>query len=203
MQTSSPLSMLRVRFARGPGLAVYLMVVAIFGVLVPWMRGLGFLDPVILIAYTCLGGVFAGPAAVQLFDSVPTSVREALGRVTAAVVFGEVVVVILVALGLGTVRLAHRGIFPLEVPVLIAGLVLGAALSLAMAAMAAWIRSSYSASVARAALRATFVALLMAFFFRSEWLPDVAWMGAAAAFVVAILFMLLLARRVSALRVPA
>jgi len=177
---------------------VYLSLLAVFGILVPWQKGLEFLDPVILIAYACLGGVFAGPAAVQLFDEIPKAVREALGRVAAAVVFGEAMVVVLLAVGLLTVRLLHRGIFPFDTPTMIGGLALGAALSLALAAMAAWVRMAYSASVARSALRAAFVVLLVGFVFRSRWLPDVAWMGAGVGLAVAIVFLALLAKRVRA-----
>jgi hypothetical protein len=199
MQTSCGRTlMLPVRFVRGPGLAVYLALLGVFGILLPWQKGLEFLDPVILTAYACLGGVFSGPAAVQLFDALPKSAREAVGRVAAAVVFGEVMVVILLALGLSTVRLLHRGIFPFDTPAMIAGLALGAALSLALTAMAAWTRMAYSASVARSALRAALVALLIAFVFRSRWLPDVAWLGAGISLAAAAVFLVLLAKRVRA-----
>jgi hypothetical protein len=69
-------------------------------------------------------------------------------------------------------------------------------LSLALTSMAAWIRMAYSASVARSALRAAFVALLVGFVFRSRWLPDVAWIGAGAGLAAAIVFLALLAQRV-------
>jgi hypothetical protein len=188
--------MLSVLLPRGPGRGIYLALLGVFGVLVPGVKGLEFLDPVILIAYACLGTVFAGPAAVQLFDQVPKSVREAFGRVAAAVAFGEAMVVLLLAMGLATVRLLHRGIFPFDALTLLAGFALGAALSLAMASMAAWIRMTYSASVARSALRATFVVLLVGFVFRSRFLPDVAWMGAGGGLAMAAVFLALLARRV-------
>ena len=61
-------SNLRTRLGfRGRGwirvLPVYLVVIAIFGVFLPWQRGRDFLDAVILGAYACLGVVFAAPAA--------------------------------------------------------------------------------------------------------------------------------------------
>ncbi len=120
----------RVRMlARGPGVAVYFVLLAVFGVLVPWQKGLDFLDPVILIAYLCLGGVFAGPAAVQLFADVPRSVGAAVGRVALATVWGEIIVLILAIAGMITVRVFHPGIFPLDPAALIGGVALGAALS--------------------------------------------------------------------------
>jgi hypothetical protein len=199
MQISSEQRLrLTVLLPHGSAWAVYVGLLAIFGILVPWQKGLQFLDPVILIAYACLGGVFAGPAAVLLFDRLPATVGEALKRVAAAVLFGEAVIVILLALGLATVRLTHPGIFPFDAGEAMAGLVLGAALSLALAGMAAWIRLAYSAGVARSALRAAFVTLLVAFVFRSRFLPDVAWMAAGAGLAAAIVFLALLARRVRA-----
>lgn len=199
MQSSSSRTpLLPLRVVRGTGLLVYVAVLVIFGVLVPLQKGLQFLDPVILIAYACLGSVFAGPAAVQAFDTLPNSATEATKRIAAAVLLGEVVVAVLLVLGLGTVRLEHRGIFPLDVPTLIAGIVFGVSLSLALASMAAWIRMTYSGSVARSALRAAFVLLLIAFVFRSRWLPDVAWMGAGVSLAASLVFLALVARKARA-----
>lgn len=201
MQTSSSgvriFSMQGMRVS-GSTVAVYGMLLAIFGVLLPWQKGLQFLDPVVLTAYACLGGVFAGPAAVQLFRDVPRSAREAVGRVAAALVFGEAIIAILLVLGLVTVRWTHPGIFPLDAGALIAGVAMGAALSLALSAMAAWVRMTYSESVARSVLRAALFALLIAFVFRSRWLPDVAWVGTGVGLAVAAVFLGLLAKRVRA-----
>jgi len=177
---------------RGPGLAVYLLLLAAFGVLVPWQKGLDFLDTVILIAYSCLGGVFAGPAAVQLFAQVPRSAGEAVGGVAAAVVWGEFIVMILLGMGFATVRWTHPGIFPVDLPVLLGGIVLGAALSLALSAMAAWLRLEFSPAIARSALRGVYLALLIAFLLRSRWVPDVVWMATGITLAVAAAFLVLL-----------
>jgi hypothetical protein len=183
----------RVRIlVRGPGLAVYLLLLAAFGALVPWQKGLEFLDPVILIAYSCLGGVFAGPAAVQMFAEVPRSVRAAVGRVALATVWGELIVLILLGMGMATVRLTHSGIFLLDVQTLAGGVALGAALSLALSAMAAWLRLAQSPGIARAALRGVYLALLIAFLLRSRWLPDVVWPAAGLSLALAVLFLVLL-----------
>jgi hypothetical protein len=183
----------RVRIlVRGPGLAVYLLLLAAFGVLVPWQKGLEFLDPVILIAYACLGGVFAGPAAVQMFADVPRSAGTAVERVVVATAWGEVIVLILVGTGLATVRLTHPGIFPLDVQTLFGGVALGAALSLALSAMAAWLRLAQSPGIARSALRGVYLALLIAFLLRSRWLPDVVWTATGLSLALAVVFLVLL-----------
>src|SRR6266478_392652 len=67
---------------------VYLLLLGIFGVILPWERGRGFLDSIILGAYACLGVVFAAPAAALGFDQYPTA-RRALARVAIAVFYGE------------------------------------------------------------------------------------------------------------------
>jgi hypothetical protein len=178
--------------ARGPGVSIYLTLLAVFGVLVPWQKGLEFLDPVILIAYCCLGAVFSGPAAVQLFADVPRSVGAALGRVALATAWGETIVLILVAVGMITVRVAHPGIFPLDLAALVGGIALGAALSFALSAMAAWLRLALSPGMARMGLRVTFAALLLAFLLRSRFVPDVVWTGAGLALAAAAVFLGLL-----------
>ena len=49
-------------------LPIYVLVIGVFGVFLPWQKGRDFLDSVILGAYACLGVVFAAPAAAPEFD---------------------------------------------------------------------------------------------------------------------------------------
>ena len=72
-------------------LPVYLLVIGIFGVFLPWQKGRDFLDSVILGAYACLGIVFAAPAAAAEFEKDPT-IQVALARVAISVLYGELVV---------------------------------------------------------------------------------------------------------------
>src|SRR5712691_3017664 len=46
---------------------IHVALVAVFGVYLPWQKGLDFLDPVITTAYACLSVLFAAPAAAQAF----------------------------------------------------------------------------------------------------------------------------------------
>jgi hypothetical protein len=60
----------RVGIGRPGGLRVFvihLLLVGVFGVYLPWTKGIEFLDPVITAAYACLGVLFAAPAAAQSF----------------------------------------------------------------------------------------------------------------------------------------
>src|SRR5438552_11535114 len=81
---------------------VYLFLIGIFGVFLPWQRGGSFLDAIILGAYACLGVVFAAPTAASLFDSRPT-IQKAGARVVISVLYGELVAVILLVLAVITV----------------------------------------------------------------------------------------------------
>ncbi len=73
--------------------------------------------------------------------------------------------------------------------------IFGAALSIAAAALVAWISQVASESYARLAARLILLALLAAFFLYSRFLPDVALEGALIAAAVAALFLLLRRRR--------
>src|SRR5215470_1978597 len=60
---------------------IHLVIIGVFGVAWPYLRGAGFFDPVFLAAYACLGVLFAGPAAAQGFAEKPGSTGEALARI--------------------------------------------------------------------------------------------------------------------------
>ena len=130
------------------------MVILLFGVVVPAGKGVGFFDPVLLAAYACLGIVFAGPAAAQAFETRPASLGQALHWIVRAALFGEGLAVVMVACGVGTVFVMQRGfIFPPDVVSLAYAVGLGTAASLALAALAGWVRIQFSARAARMALR--------------------------------------------------
>jgi hypothetical protein len=147
-----------------------------------------------------MGGVFSGPAAIRLIEearqAVPPvrSVADATLSLAAAVAFGEAIVIAMLGLGLITVRILHGRLFLLDLGSLAAGLVLGLVLSLALAALAGWVTLAFSAGAAQLSLRAAFVALLIAFFLRSRWLPDVAWTASAITLGAAVVLLALLFR---------
>jgi hypothetical protein len=193
----------RLGIGRAGGYRVILLhvaLVAVFGVLLPWWYGLQFLDPVTLAAYTCLGVLFAAPAAAQAFVRPERpSWMEAMARVAAAVAYGECMAVAFLSAGLVTVYATHwHGLMlaPDVVTLATAG-ALGLTGSLALAAGAAWITLRFSAGVARGALRVVFLSLLFLFFFRSRWLPDVAGIGAVVCLAVAVLMLIALRTEVT------
>src|ERR1700730_7835825 len=88
---------------------IILAIVLVFGVLVPWYRGLGFLDPVTIVVYVCMSLLFVAPAAAEAFG-VPASrpsAAEILPRVGVILGYGMGASVIMLFSGLLTVNLVY------------------------------------------------------------------------------------------------
>jgi hypothetical protein len=169
------------------GLSIHILVVGTFGIFLPWLKGIDFLDPLMIAAYACLGILFAAPAAAQAFAvDRPTSTAEILARVAAAAIYGEVMVIAILMPAFATVYLTHPylPVAP-DVPGLLKANAFGIAASVAMGAIAGWVTMRFSAGAARAMMRAIFLGLLVLFFFYSRWLPDVVGIGAVVALIVA------------------
>ena len=172
---------------------VYLLLIGIFGVFLPWLKGGDFLDSVMLGAYACLGVVFAAPAAASGFTTAPTT-QKALARVVIPVIYGELVAGMMLLLGLITVYVLHGGrlVVGPDLNSLAECGALGLTLSLAVSMAAVWLSVRFSPSAARNVVRLVFLSLLAAFYFRSGWLPAVALQGAGIALLTFMLFFLLL-----------
>jgi hypothetical protein len=175
---------------------LHLALLMAFGIWIPRLKGLDFLDSPVLGAYACLGLIFAGPAAAQAFpDGFPTF-RQAMARVFASVLYGELVVAALLAAGIATVYLTRRGGF---VPTpdwetLARCAMLGLGASAMLVSMAAWITVKFSRRAAMVCLRVTFFGLLILFYYYGQRLPDVGLSAAAACLAVAGVFIELLRR---------
>jgi len=169
-------------------LPVYLLVIGIFGVFLPWQKGRDFLDSVILGAYACLGVVFAAPAAASGFEKVPT-VQTALARVLISVFYGELLAGAMLMLGITTVYVSRGGriVVGPDLLSLAECAALGLMLSWAVSTAAVWISLRTSPQTAKTVIRLVFLGLLAAFYFRSGWLPAVAPRGAGFALLTSIL----------------
>jgi hypothetical protein len=181
------------------GLLIHLLVIGTFGIFLPWMRGIEFLDPVMLSAYACLGILFAAPAAAQAFAAErPASMAEVTARIAVAVMYGEVMVIAILMAAFATVYLTHT-FLPIapDLPGLAEANGFGIAASFAMAAVAGWIAIRFSAAAARSIMRVMFLGLLVLFFFYSRWLPDVVGLGALVALAVAAVALIALRRSVA------
>jgi hypothetical protein len=182
---------------RGTGwirvMPVYLLVIGIFGVFLPWQKGGDFLDSVMLGAYACLGVVFAAPAATSGYEQNPTA-SKALARVLISVIYGELVAGGMLLLGLVTVYVSRAGriVVGPDLLSLAECAALGLTLSLAVSMAAVWISIKFSPRAAKGAVRLVFLGLLAAFYLRSAWLPTVALSGAGIALLASILLFLAL-----------
>jgi hypothetical protein len=174
---------------------IYLFLIGIFGIFLPWQRGRSFLDAVILGAYACLGVVFAAPSAGSPFDGRPT-IRRAGARVMVSVFYGELLVVTMLLLGIITVYVSNGGriVVGPNLQSLAECLVFGFTLSLAITTAAVWLSVRFSATVSRGVVRLMFLGLVVMFYLRSGWLPAVALRGAGLALAASVLFFLGLAR---------
>jgi hypothetical protein len=177
---------------------VHVLIVAVFGVALPWMRGIEFLDSVMLAAYACLGVLFAAPAAAQAFAAErPRSLAEAMARIAMAVLYGEMMAFLILLAGFMTVYVSKRVSFPPDLVSLAEAFALGLFGSAALASIAAWITIRFSASAARSALRVMFLLLLVLFFYKSRWLPDVVGIGIVLSIAVTGAALALIRQRLS------
>jgi hypothetical protein len=166
---------------------LHLALLAAFGIWIPRLKGLDFLDTQVLAAYVCLGLIFAAPATAQAFpEAFSTSFQQAKARIFVSVLYGEIVVLALLGAGIATVYLTNRGGF---VPspdweTLAKCAIFGLGASAMLASLAAWTTLRFSRRVAMICLRLAFFGLLILFFYRGQRLPDVGLTAAAACLVV-------------------
>jgi hypothetical protein len=173
-----------------------MLLVVVFGVVVPVLKRIEFFDPVLMSAYACIAMVFSGPAVAEAFRTKPGSFGEAFKWILQSVLFGEIIAAAMLACGILTVYLTHlRTIFflPDLVNLAVSG-AFGLAGSLALAGLAGWVTLRFSRGVARGTLRIVFLALLVVFFLRGQWLPAAAASGIPIALALAAVFVILLRR---------
>lgn len=195
---------------------ILVIVVLIFGVLVPWYKGVTILQPTIILAYALMALLFVAPAASQFWSAIPTPVSRGaiIGRIFAIVGYGWGIAVVMLITALVTLNLANRSDRILAPPraYLAATLLFSLAASLAIAVLCALLAGRFSAATTKAILRGFFLLLLIALAFGSRVLPDswqivledhstrraitrLAWQGSVVSTVVAAIGLLLLLRR--------
>jgi hypothetical protein len=179
---------------RGPGrwraAAIHGAVFLVFGFLLPWTKGVPFLDSVILGAYACMGVVFTAPAAAAAFDHPDPG--RVLARIAACAAYGCAFAWTMLVAGVMTVYFSAPFLIGLDLQAVAESVLFGAMLSTAAAALAVWLTLRFSPRAARGAMRGVFLALLLAFVWYSRWLPDIALRGAAIAGAVAAVCLALL-----------
>jgi len=184
----------RIRTLRS--ILLHFTLLAAFGIWIPRMKGLDFLDSPVLGAYACLGLIFAAPAAAQAFqDGFPTF-RQALARIFSSVLYGELVVAALLGAGIATIYMTRRGGFVPTPDWETVGrcALFGLSASAVLAFLAAWLTVQFSKRIAMICLRLAFFGLLILFYYRGQRLVDVGLTAAAACLVPAAVFLILLKR---------
>jgi hypothetical protein len=168
-------------------LLIHVALIAAFGIWVPWVKGSDFTDPVLLASYACIGLLFSGPAAAQIFgEARPASRGELVRGLAISVLYGEFMAVSILLAGFATLYISQRHgyVAPPDLLSLATAALLGLSGSLALACTAAWIALRFSSRTARNALRVIFLGLLCLFFFRARWLPEVAGKAAIIALLI-------------------
>ena len=176
---------------------LHLVLIAIFGVFLPLRKGLGFLEPIMITAYACLGVLFAAPAAASAFSKGrPQTMREAGVRAAKAVGYGEGLALVMLIAGVVSVGVAQgRAVYP-ELDVLGLGVALGLAASTALALFSGWMTLRFSGAAARIGMRVIFIALLVLFVLRGERLPEIPLRGVELSVAMCALMVILLRREV-------
>lgn len=175
----------------------HLALFVVFGIMTPKIKGVDFLDSQVLGAYACLGLIFAPPATVQAFPKgASASFKQAKARILVSVLYGEIVALTLLATAIATVYLANRGSYVPEPdwPTVARCAMFGLGASGFLASLAALITLRFSHSIAVMCLRVLFFALLILFYYRGQWLPEIGLTGASACLVAAGLLIELLRR---------
>jgi hypothetical protein len=89
----------------------------------------------------------------------------------------------------------HGGYIPTpDWPTLARSATLGLGAAALVASMAAWLAVRFSTRIATIVMRLVFFALLILFFYKGQWLPEVGLLGAAVCMAIAGLFIDLLRR---------
>jgi hypothetical protein len=176
---------------------LHLVLIAVFGVFIPFRKGLGFLEPIMITAYACLGVLFAAPAAAQAFSKGrPQTMREAGLRAAKAVGYGEALALVMLISGVVTLSVANGRLLLPQFDVLAEGALMGLAASTALALFSGWMTLHFSPAAARVGMRLVFMGLLILFVLQGPRLPEIPLWGAELSVALSALMIILLRREV-------
>jgi hypothetical protein len=152
-----------------------LAIVIAFGIFIPWIKGLDFLDPVMILAYSCLALLFVAPAAAEAFAGRQFASRAAaLARMGAVLAYGWGIAALILAAGIATVNAMnwHGRLIAPSPKLLAAALLLSLAASAAVIALTGLLTRRLTARGVKSVLRLGFLALLLALAFGNRALPE-------------------------------
>ena len=148
---------------------VILAVVAVFGILVPILRGYDFLSPVMIVAYACLALLFVAPASAEAFsnETRPGTPGAVIRKLASVVLYGWGIAVVILGTGILTINLAHwtgQMLTPGKWLALSA-LLFSLTACVAAAALAAFLGRRMTPRMVKGLFRAGFLILLIAVYF--------------------------------------
>lgn len=152
-------------------LLVNALVIAAFGVLVPWRRGIDFFDPLVIFVYSAIAVLFAGSAITDLLAANDAGDRP-VPAIVASALFGWATAAIIYIAGIVTVNLdygAKRFLHP-SWSLFSSTLLFAFTAALLLAAFAAMLGIVFSPAIARTSIRLLFVLVLIAGYLESNYL---------------------------------
>ena len=147
----------------------------LFGILVPWYRGLDFLDPVMILAYSCLALLFVAPASAEAFAS-DRETPSAGGTVRASVMvlaFGWGIAVLVLIAAIVTVNLTHWHGYLLapSARLLVSAMLLSLTASVAVIGACALLSRRFSAATVKGFVRVAYLIVLAVVALGYRFLP--------------------------------
>ncbi len=158
---------------------IILAVVLVFGVLVPYYKGLEFLDPVVILVYACMSLLFVVPASAEIFatNEVIAS-AEITARLGMILAYGWGTTVLMLISGIVTVNVTNwhgRMLLPSSA-LLASALLLSLIATIAVISGTALLARQLGARSAKSLLRVSFLLLLLLAAFGFRYLPP-EWRG--------------------------
>ena len=149
---------------------------AVFGIFVPWYRGFDFLDPVMIMAYSCLALLFVAPASAEAFAPEGTSpaMSETIIKSTLILAYGWGIAALVLMAGIVTVNLSHWHGYVLAPPGRLLASVLLFSLTASMAVIfaCALLVRKFSASAVKGFVRLAYLIVLAMLAFGYRFLPQ-------------------------------
>ncbi|HLJ51482.1 MAG TPA: hypothetical protein VKU01_36000 [Bryobacteraceae bacterium] len=189
---------------------VVLGAIALFGLLLPWYKGLDFLDPRIIFAYACLSAVMAAPASASAFSTPESRTLERIALI-AAFGFGFALASLITALATVNLSHWHGNLLLPRTTFLWACVFLSAAAAVAVTTTSAFVAHYVSAQAIKTAFRFLFLLLIAALVYADRRTPQflaeamtttgithIALVGAAVLLALTIVLIVLLTMRRSA-----
>lgn len=145
-----------------------------FGIYVPYRRGIDFFDTLLLVPYTCISFLFCAPVVIDSIYSEGRGGGVSLKQLVRGIAYGWCCGLVIVGTGIATVNFTlsqPRAVLP-PVAVLLSALVVSLLGCGFVAGLSAWVSfREDKPEDSKRRMRVAFLALLCAVWFIPGWLP--------------------------------